>query len=227
MIHTHVARLGLFAAVNLLVATTGTALTLKLHDQTSSCTASSVPSIFAPTQEQFDSAAADDFDVPAGESWGITEVNTSGVYGVFEGRTQAVNVGIFADSNGVPDSNVVPGCGYIGITDFDDSGGPLTIRLRSTCILPAAVTTKKYWLTVQAEMGDAASGSSGFGVWYWKENSTQTGDLAQWQNPQNGFNENCTTWSPRATCNADGAPDQCFLIAGVKDVIFQDGFGEP
>ena len=222
----HRVRLGLFAAANLLVATTGSALTLKLHDQTSSCTVSSVPSFLAPTQGQLDSVAADDFDVPVGESWGITQVNTSGVYGVFEGRTQAVNVGILADSGGVP-GDVVPGCGYIGITDFDDSGGPLTIRLRSTCILPATVMTKKYWLTVQAVMGGAASGSSGFGVWYWNENSTQTGDLAQWENPQNGFNENCPTWGPRATCNLDGAPDQCFLIAGVKDVVFQDGFGEP
>jgi hypothetical protein len=219
-------RLALLAAANGFLATTGSAVTaLKLYDQTSSCTASAVPSLFAPTQPQFGSVAADDFEVPAGASWGITQVNAPGIYGVFEGRTQAVTVEILADSDGVPGA-AVPGCGYIGLTDFDDSNGSLAIHLRSTCILSASATTK-YWLAVQAVMGDADSGTSGFGVWYWKENSVQTGDLAQWENPQNGFGENCTTWGPRATCNADGMPDQCFLIAGVTDIIFQDGFGEP
>ena len=196
-----------------------------LHDQTATCV-SGVPSVIALAQSQLDSEAADDFDVPAGQSWGITEVYAPGVYNVyFMGRAQSVDIHVYADAAGVPGS-IVPGCGYSGIKTFSDSSGALTIQLPSTCVLYSPAGSTKFWLGVQPVTGTGA-GTAGYGIWYWTENSTQYGDLAEWENPANGFNENCVTWGVRRTCNADAEPDQCFSISGQTDVVFQDGFGEP
>lgn len=193
-----------------------------LHDQTADCIAG-VPSFVSDSALGLASEAADDFDVPAGQSWDVTQVYTPGVYSVsFPGTALSMNVQFFADAAGEP-GNAIAACTYSGITTFTDSSGTLTTTLPSPCVLQGGISGTTFWVAVQAVTGTGAD----LGVWYWTSNSVQEGNLSQWENPLLGFNSGCATWGSHTACNLDEMPDQCFSISGEVDAIFADGFGEP
>jgi hypothetical protein len=53
------------------------------------------------------------------------------------------------------------------------------------------------------------------GQWYWTNSNTQKGELAQWQNPNGGWQYGCTTWTPVRECLGFGpGPDLAFSIRG-------------
>jgi hypothetical protein len=188
-----------------------------LDDQTTTCTPGSIASTQSLDSPGFDSEAADDILVPAGQPWLIKQVFASGSY--FDVKAQSVNITFFADASGVP-GDPVDGCAYNGITTFTDASGLLTIDLPTQCALQGGSLGTTYWLGVQPVTGTGAA----FGIWYWSENSVQHGDVAQWENPNGGFHQGCATWGDRTTCAQDTDPDQCFSVSGDIDTIFANGF---
>src|SRR4029077_15145997 len=155
--------------------------------------------------DAFDSQAADDFVVPAGETWTVQRVEVGGLYFEGPGPAASVNVTFYSTSGTFPGA-ALPGGTYTNLP-MTDTGGNFSIPLPSNF----ALTSGTYWVSVQANM-DFSSG----GEWGWLDRTVQSFSPAAWQNPGGGFGFGCLTWGTRgATCGLDPtAPDQIFQIVG-------------
>ncbi len=153
--------------------------------------------------------SADDFDVPAGETWDVDGVNALGLY--FNcltcGPTPTVDVIFYADAGGQPGAVE---CDYqnIGYTDLD--GDPLAtlfdINLPSVCSLGEGT----HWVSVMADMDFGQ-----LGQWGWTENDTQHGNVGQFQDPDDllGDGSFCESWTDVNVCTT-GGPDFSFQLEG-------------
>ncbi len=179
-----------------------------LYDQTDNDSGSGVGSQnFEAGSDAFDDEAADDFVVPVGETWIVSQVNVNGQY--FNcascGPAASVNVTFYSDSSGLPGAAVAGGT-YTNVPIGTDTNGSFTIPLPSSLILASGT----YWVSVQANLDFAAGGQ-----WAWEDRTVTSNSDAAWQNPGGGFGV-CPTWGRRgADCLIDkGAPDQIFQIVG-------------
>lgn len=163
---------------------------------------SSQESLDAPTFTDF---AADDFVVPFGQTWVITQVNVQGVY--FNGPDPADNFNVFF----YQDNGSLPGTQVYGATaqSYVESAGLFQVTLTN----PAVLTPGRYWISVQAHMTVGANGQ-----WGWRDRRVRANFSAAWQNPGGGFNV-CLTWGVRAACIGDAAaPDQMFQLRGLVPI---------
>ena len=152
---------------------------------------------FESALDQYDNQAADDFVVPSGQTWNVTEVDVMGEY--TGGPAASFNVYFYQDSGGLPGALVAsaPLSSY--------TGGPpdFVITLSS----PAVLSAGTYWVSVQSRQDFTPNGQ-----WFWHNRDVQSNQGAAWQNPGNGFGTGCTTWVRKTSCSALGqfAPDQMF-----------------
>ena len=150
----------------------------------------------------YDDQAADDFVVPSGTKWLVQGVAVTGVYFNGPGPADSENVFIYKDAAGLPGATVGSRLAVVGA----DTAGSFKIKVNPGIGL---ATSGTYWVSVQSNQNF----SGGFGEWGWEARSVQSGNLAAWQNPSNGFGTGCTTWAPMQTCLGFG-PDLMFIIAG-------------
>ncbi|MFN0280098.1 MAG: S8 family serine peptidase [Pyrinomonadaceae bacterium] len=183
-----------------------------LYDQTSDQSGGGTSSQdFEPSSDAFDDRAADDFQVPNGQTWTIQKVVVKGSYNG-SGAASAFNVRFYRDFfNG---TDLVPGDPIAGGTftnvGFTNSSGTFTIQLPSSVVL----TQGFYWVSVQARMNFNPDGQ-----WFWTDRLTPTFAPATWQNPGGGLSiPACLNWAKRAaTCGINaGAPEQIFQIIGTN-----------
>ena len=162
-----------------------------------------IPSQDAETAlDFFDSQAADDFIVPAGQTWQVTEVD---VLGEYDSAGPAASFHVFFYENGAGD---LPGIlvasrlenPYTGSNDF-------VITLTEPVTLPEG----HYWVSVQARQDITQAG-----FWLWHNRTVQSNSGAAWQNPGNGFGTGCVIWVRKTACAqlAQIAPDQVFRLIG-------------
>jgi len=177
-----------------------------LYDQYDNFSTEKTPNI--PSQDAetaldfFDSQAADDFIVPAGQTWQVTEVD---VLGEYDSAGPAASFHVFFYENGAGD---LPGIlvasrlenPYTGSNDF-------VITLTEPVTLPEG----HYWVSVQARQDITQAG-----FWLWHNRTVQANSGAAWQNPGNGFGTGCVVWIRRVTCAVlqQTAPDQVFRLIG-------------
>jgi hypothetical protein len=177
-----------------------------LYDQYDNFSTKEFPNI--PSQDAetaldfFDSQAADDFIVPAGQAWQVTEVD---VLGEYDSAGPAASFHVFFYQNGAGD---LPGTlvasrlenPYTGSNDF-------VITLTEPIIVPEG----HYWVSVQARQDITQAG-----FWLWHNRTVQSNSGAAWQNPGNGFGTGCVVWVRRTACAqlAQTAPDQVFRLIG-------------
>ena len=168
---------------------------------------------FKPSQwDSFDDTAADDFVVPAGKHWSVTELKLSGGYtptgGGSTGPADWVNVTIYQDAGGLPGaavyaaSNLAPSGGL--------ASGSFILDLTSAAVLSAG----KYWLGVQASILYVDHGT-----WRWTDRTVTSNSAAVWRNPGGGFGISaCANWGARGSkCGLDPTePDQVFSILGTQ-----------
>jgi hypothetical protein len=148
-----------------------------------------------------DDFAADDFVVPGGQTWNITEVDAQGVYFASGGPAVSFNVFFYQDSGGLPGTNVYTATSQ----SYVNNSGVFQISLTA----PAVLSSGTYWVSVQARMDFNPNGQ-----WYWTDRTVQTNSPAAWQNPGGGFGV-CPTWAVRTACVGDPpAPDQMFRLIG-------------
>ena len=88
--------------------------------------------------------------------------------------------------------------------DFTELAGLLAIDLPTGCNLPPGT----YWLMVQADMDYIP-----FGQWYWGGRSVQSNGAFVWQNPADGWERGCTTWTIGTSCLWTD-PDLLFTLRG-------------
>ncbi len=162
-----------------------------------------IPSQDAETAlDFFDSQAADDFIVPAGQTWHITEVD---VLGEYDSTGPAASFHVFFYENGAGD---LPGMlvasrlenPYTGSNDF-----------LITLTQPVTLSEGHYWVSVQARQDIITSR-----FWLWHDRTVQSNSGAAWQNPGNGFGTGCVVWVRKTACASLGktAPDQVFRLIG-------------
>jgi hypothetical protein len=201
--------LGLIVAVALSAPSTASAASL--HEQLC-CGEETVVSQVFPSEPSYTVQAADDFTVPAGETWSLTEVVSAWFgeeYDLEEPPTN--NVFIYADTgSGVPGPQLFAQTGdttapevlneVLGIFKWEIpiSGAP-------------TLDPGTYWISLQA------SGSKSLnGTWYWGEVAPGRGSPAVLRNPGDGYGSGCTAWTERSVCvsSSVGEPDQSFALRG-------------
>jgi Alpha-galactosidase, CBM13 domain/FG-GAP-like repeat len=197
-----------------------------LYDQLDNAGTTSVSSQdFEAALDPFDDFAADDFVVPAGQTWNISEVDVPGTYFNGAGPAASFNVFVYADSGGLPGTQIY------GARDvsYVNNSGVFQVTLR----VPAALGPGTYWVSVQARM-DFIPG----GQWFWAARTMQANSPAAWKNPEGGFGTpatcpatgcpvppdpcpTCTDFGVRQCCTGSpaGEPDQMFRLIGTLGVI--------
>lgn len=151
---------------------------------------------FEPANDNFDTWAADDFTVPAGETWKLTKV---AAFGVSIAPT-TFNVVFYQNNAGLPGTVIAT---YNGITIAASVNPVLT--LPSTLTLTAGT----YWVSIQADMSTAS------GQWFWREfGTTAIGAEHAWQNPGGGFGTSCSSWNTINTCIANHKKNLAFQVIG-------------
>jgi hypothetical protein len=147
------------------------------------------------------SQAADDFTVPAGQSWTVTQVDVDG-YDTQNTTVQSVGVYIYADAGGLPGTPVYSQTTIIPLPGI--RSGDLLIPLNP----PATLLQGTYWISVQEN-------DSGPGWWDWTDRYVVNGTSAAWRNPDQGMREGCPEWGRRWVCwGGPNALDQVFRLSG-------------
>jgi len=169
-----------------------------LYNQNSNFSASLVSDNFTSGSfgTIYNSSGADDFVVPSGSKWKITEVDVTGVYfnctsGVNCGPATSEVITFYKNSGGMPGAVI----GTAQTVSCSDSSGSFACKLTTPVKLKGGTKGKTYWVGVVAnqDFGTARE-------WGWTVNTTIHGNEAQWQNPGGGFGVGCTTWGPIGTC---------------------------
>ena len=153
-----------------------------------------------PDMPDFDAFLADDFFVPGGQSWQVTEVYARGTYFNGAGPASNFNVFFYQDSGGLPGALVSARTAQPYVESADLFEVSLTV--------PVTLAPGIYWVSVQAHMPFDPNGQ-----WGWTERTVQSNSPAAWQNPAGGFGV-CLTWDVRTTCLGAGGPDQLFRLIG-------------
>ena len=179
-----------------------------LHDQLNNPATNSITSQnFEAANDPFDSFLADDFVVPAGNSWNIELVEVAGVYFNGTGPAQSVNVWFYANGTAGGVANVPVGspvCAFLNLVALDTAGS-FVIPMTGACCLSSGA----YWVVVQVNMPFVPNGQ-----WGWTERTLQNNNSAAWQNPGGGFGA-CPTWNRKQICiPAATGPDQMFRLSG-------------
>ncbi|MBK7121850.1 MAG: T9SS type A sorting domain-containing protein [Chitinophagaceae bacterium] len=194
----------------LLTVVTGTSTPVStLYTQGTGTPPNGSPSqVFEPANAAFSSQGADDFTVPAGATWTVTQVTTSGI-NTASGVPTSVNVFFYANSG----SNL-PGAAIASFTNlasFVRTGANYVVTLPGAGInLPGGT----YWMSFQVNMSFATSGQ-----WFWGNfGTTNVGNQYAWQNPGGGFATPCTSWGYGATgCGVGGTNrNNYFSIIGTS-----------
>jgi hypothetical protein len=149
----------------------------------------------------YSSDLADDFVVPAGQTWNVQSVDADGRYFNGPGPANSFNVFFYANNAGLPGAQV-----YSALNQpFSLSGTTFTVNLPTMAVL----TEGTYWVEVQANMTFVPNGE-----WGWTDRTVQSNNPAAWQNPGGGFNL-CPTWTIKTVCiPTAGGPDQVFRLNG-------------
>ncbi len=159
------------------------------------------------------SAGADDFVIPAGKTWTIEEVDVSGVDSYFS--VSSMNITFYQNHEGMNGGIDTPGK-VVNHGSFTDVSCTFSGNGNYTCMLPGRgrkgtkypkLRAGHYWLSVTAN-------SNYLSMWSWSENSTITGDAAEWENPNGGWDMGCATWNAISNCTGTNAGDFAFDLQG-------------
>jgi hypothetical protein len=158
---------------------------------------------FESAYDVYDNQGADDFTVPAGAKWKISEVDVAGSYYNGAGLAVSQHVTFYKSKGGKPGKVVAE---FDNVVGTDDGFGSLAIKL------PSSVTLKEgtYWVSVQVNM-DYASG----GQWAWTNRTATNGSGSMWQNPGDGFGSGCVKYADEGGCTGGAvAGDKMFTLRG-------------
>jgi hypothetical protein len=162
---------------------------------------------FESDLDAYDAEGADDFKVPAGETWKISEVYVVGIY--FEGSRSADSFNVtFYESRKGKVGKPVKACmnaSYRYDTQFDFGMEYITCKV--------ALTSGAYFVAVQANTLFFEGGE-----WGWLTNNTVRRNPSMWRNPGDGYGTGCTDFAPTKTCIPyDEGGDFAFALLGRKN----------
>jgi hypothetical protein len=160
---------------------------------------------FEPAYDSRDDQAADDFVVPAGQSWSITGVDVKAANSKPRGAA-SISVYFYANGAGNLPGALVASRLFSPYEELPGVGPDVVISFGSAVVLTAGT----YWLSVQARQDLDFDNQ-----WYWRSRTVQSNQGAVWRNPGGAFGGSCTSWTRTPTC-VGGAfpPDQVFRLGG-------------
>jgi N-acetylneuraminic acid mutarotase len=143
---------------------------------------------------------ADDFVVPAGQTWNVESIDADGTYFNGPGPATDWNVFVYTDSGGFPATQIFSATN-IPITQV---GTTFTANLSPAAVLTAGT----YWIEIQANMTFGTQGE-----WGWTDRTVQSNSGAAFRNPGGDFG--CgTDWVRKPICVPTTDPDQVYRING-------------
>jgi len=159
---------------------------------------------FETENDLYDSEAADDFKVPAGKIWKITEIHVNGTYFDGAGSADSFNVTFYSSRKGKIDKLIqsCPNASYYYDTQFDFGSEYVKCKVK--------LTEGGYFVAVQANMDFSVGGE-----WGWLTNNTIRHKPSLWRNPTDGFQIGCVDFEVTATCIDSGeGGDYPFALYG-------------
>jgi hypothetical protein len=156
---------------------------------------------YSSTFTAYDDQGADDFVIPKGRAWRITEVDVTGNYYQGSGPASSENVIFYRNKGGKPGKPVRNGT-------FSDING--TIGPDFALVLPGnglKLGAGHYWVSVVAN-----EEIDPYGQWGWEVSGMQHEDQGQWQNPSGRYGI-CPIWGTLENCAGTG-PDLMFDLRG-------------
>lgn len=132
---------------------------------------------------------ADDFTVPARQTWQITQIDAPGF--VFGSPPSTVNAFLYVNSGSLPGAELSHGT---AISASRTPGGNYTVPLTGT----AALQSGTYWVSVQQTGATYTTND-----WFWQDRTVPAGNPAVFRNPGGGSTPACTNWTPMPTCFND------------------------
>ena len=182
-----------------------------LYSQTGASDNGAPSQNFEASFDAFDCQSADDFVVPAGEIWNVTQVNVGGTYSGAGINPTSINVTFYDNSGTLPGATVV--ASYANVATFA-SGPNFNITLPSAAMLP----TGTYWVSGQVNMN-----FTGAGQWFWSNfGSTNIGSEYAWRNPGAGFGTPCSTFGAGSTgCGVGGGVNRNNVFAIIGTISAQ------
>jgi hypothetical protein len=158
----------------------------------------------------YNSAAADDFFVPANTTWHVTVVDVNGVFynGSGPDGSETESVTFYKNTKGVP--------GLVKATytlQGLDNSGSFAITLPGKGItLKGGRRGKTFWLSVAINMPFHPNGQ-----WAWETSTNAVDNTNVWENPSNGYGTGCTTWTVLSSCFAGEGQSQMFALLGTHN----------
>ncbi len=175
-----------------------------LYDQTANDSGIGITSQnFESSFDAYDCEAADDFIVPDGTRWRVTQIDILGTTFNGSGVADSENLVIYKSRRGKPGKIVAEYDGLVGMETF----GSFVIDLST----PAKLRPGHYWLSFQANENFSHQGE-----WGWEAREDVVGLPSVWRNPADGFETGCTDWGPQTECIPVGQGDQMFALKGQK-----------
>ena len=159
---------------------------------------------FSSGLTSYNSAAADDFVVPAGKTWKVTGVDVAGAYFYGKGPARSEVITFFKNGTGHPGTVI----GQPQTVNCTDTAGSFVCAINAVK-LTGGKKGKRYWLSVVANCDYSSCGE-----WGWIQNTTTHHDPGQWENPGGGINATCTSWKNTSSCIANAADDFAFDLRG-------------
>jgi len=153
------------------------------------------------TETFFDTALADDFVIPAGQTWHVTEIDVSGVYQ--EANPASSEIVTFY-RNGRSRPGRIKHSYTLTCTD---NSGSFSCTLPTPLKLRGGATGRTYWLSVVANCPFQCD-------WHWNLIGTVQGNEDMWEDPNGGESTMCETWHKLSDCFALAPSDLAFDIVG-------------
>ncbi len=164
---------------------------------------------YAPDDDQL----ADDFTVPAGKTWTVSEIEAIGIYKLSTAGSKADSENVFlykATAAGLPGLKIM----QLNKVKGKDTNGTFAFTLPKPVILKAGT----YFVSVQVNMNFETEGE-----WLWEVTAKGTktlGSSALFRNPRNGLQSGCKTWKAVNSCVLDyyqAGSDVLFKILGTAN----------
>jgi len=148
----------------------------------------------------FSTDLADDFVVPAGQTWNVQSIDADGTYAFGPGPAIDWNVFIYTDSGGLPGTEIFSATNQPVVV----VGTTFTVNLPVAAVLSAGT----YWIEIQANMTFNPQGE-----WEWTDRMLQSNSGAAIRNP--GGAVGCgTDWIRKIFCVSSMDPDQVYRLNG-------------
>jgi hypothetical protein len=149
------------------------------------------------TDNTHDSQAADDFTVPPGQNWRLTEVDPGGR--VFGGPPSVVNVSIYASAGSTPGQEIFRENGIVATSQPN-----YRVRLNGAPELGPGT----YWVSAVESGGTYPTDR-----WEWYTTPQQSGHPAVFRAPNA---VGCVEWTPTTSCFSSVSPDMVFWLIGTS-----------